>query len=526
MAPLAVHIKHAGKVLDVQLNPDLSPVVFKEAVYQVTGVPPDRMKVMVKGGVLKDDTDWKKVAPKAGQTFMVIGAAGELPKPPEKPIVFLEDMDDSEMAEALAMPVGLKNLGNTCYMNATVQAMRAIPESSPLDVLPRALRDLYSNMSRTTESVVPTSFLTVLRQVVPQFNEIDRAKMGMLAGYAQQDAEECWTQMTNALKEVPGIDPSGSSIQNKKFVDQFMMGEMRRELKCDEAPEEPPTVTFERVIKIDCNISISTNYMHTGIMDALTSKLEKRSPSLGREAVYSQTSRMSRLPSYLTVHMVRFYWRRDIGKKAKIMRKVKFATELDALDIVTPELKEKLTPVSRRLKGIEKERAERRKVRKRTKVAQPQAAAPPAESSSMNVDEPPAATVVQATGDLEDEGVYRSRELKELEELVAPELKEDFGCSVTGLYDLVAIVTHKGAQADAGHYIGFVKKSVFHGGKSSATSSSAPATENTFDEDDEDWYKFDDDKVSLFPKDKLGTIDGGGEDSSAYVLLYKSKSLA
>jgi ubiquitin carboxyl-terminal hydrolase 14 len=25
-----------------------------------------------------------------GQTFMVIGAAGELPKPPEKPIVFLE----------------------------------------------------------------------------------------------------------------------------------------------------------------------------------------------------------------------------------------------------------------------------------------------------------------------------------------------------------------------------------------------------------------------------------------------------
>lgn len=27
-----------------------------------------------------------------GQTFMVIGAAGELPKPPEKPIVFLEGL--------------------------------------------------------------------------------------------------------------------------------------------------------------------------------------------------------------------------------------------------------------------------------------------------------------------------------------------------------------------------------------------------------------------------------------------------
>lgn len=84
MAPLAVHIKHAGKSYDVQLDPDLPPAAFKLAVYQLTGVPPDRMKVMIKGGMLKvtlslsfaysgsdatllcvqDDTDWKKVAPK------------------------------------------------------------------------------------------------------------------------------------------------------------------------------------------------------------------------------------------------------------------------------------------------------------------------------------------------------------------------------------------------------------------------------------------------------------------------------
>jgi ubiquitin carboxyl-terminal hydrolase 14 len=69
---------------------------------------------------------------------------------------------------------------------------------------------------------------------------------------------------------------------------------------------------------------------------------------------------------------------------------------------------------------------------------------------------------------------------------------------------LPAIVTHKGAAADAGHYIGFVKKSVFH-------ASTAGSNGLTSEESDEDWYKFDDDKVSVFPKEKLNTLDGGGE---------------
>jgi ubiquitin carboxyl-terminal hydrolase 14 len=60
MAPLKVHIKHAGKKHDLELDPEKPPVDFKESVYQLTGVPVDRMKVMVKGGVLKVRRDfWK-----------------------------------------------------------------------------------------------------------------------------------------------------------------------------------------------------------------------------------------------------------------------------------------------------------------------------------------------------------------------------------------------------------------------------------------------------------------------------------
>lgn len=56
MAPLTVKIKHAGKVHELPLDPDQPATVFKDAVYQLTGVPPDRMKVMIKGGVLKVST--------------------------------------------------------------------------------------------------------------------------------------------------------------------------------------------------------------------------------------------------------------------------------------------------------------------------------------------------------------------------------------------------------------------------------------------------------------------------------------
>ncbi|KAJ7630053.1 hypothetical protein DFH06DRAFT_1056688 [Mycena polygramma] len=572
MAPISVNIKHSGKSYAINLDPDLPAKAFKEEVYQATGIPVERMKVMVKGGVLKDDTPWQKINPKAGQTFTVIGAAGELPKPPEKPVVFLEDMDDTELANALAKPVGLRNLGNTCYMNATLQAMRAIPELQTaigpvLAALPSALGSLYTRMAHTADTVAPVAFLNLLREINPQFAERDRAhSSGMSAlmggGYAQQDADECLTTIVSSLGTVPGQSATGAVEANKRFVEQYMTGEMIRVLKCDDAAaaDEPPSISHENVLKITCNIDSTVNFMASGIQKSLSQPVIKRSLTLGRDANYTQESRMTRLPAYLFVHMARFSWRADINKKAKIMRKVKFPTEYDAVDLCSDELKAKLLPVSRRLKAVEKEREERRKVRRRTKVAAPSAPSGSKIGVIVSGDEEMAHSIVQSLapgtptisgseflasrsgmdvdqegegtgagqaegadkgkakeegGALESESVYRERELAELEALVDPGLKNDVGCSVSGLYELVAIVTHKGAAADAGHYIGFVKKSVFH-----------PPKLGEEQESDEDWYKFDDDKVSIFPKDRLNTLDGGGEDSSAYVLLYKTKPLA
>lgn len=41
-------------------------------------------------------------------------------------------------------------------------------------------------------------------------------------------------------------------------------------LTCDESPTESPSITTEQVLKIECNISITTNFMLTGIMNVCT----------------------------------------------------------------------------------------------------------------------------------------------------------------------------------------------------------------------------------------------------------------
>ena len=51
---MLVNVKWNGKKFDnVELNTNESAVLFKNQLYSLTGVAPERQKIMIKGGMLK-----------------------------------------------------------------------------------------------------------------------------------------------------------------------------------------------------------------------------------------------------------------------------------------------------------------------------------------------------------------------------------------------------------------------------------------------------------------------------------------
>lgn len=463
---------------NIEVNTDEEPMLFKAQLFALTGVQPERQKVLCKGINLKDE-EWNMPI-KNGATLLLLGTKEEVPQEPVEKPKFIEDMNESELASALELPAGLVNLGNTCYMNATLQCLRSVRElrgalkdyredssggsglaglASP-QAITMSMKNLFEDMERS-DTITPVLFLQRLHIAFPNF-----AQTGENGSYRQQDANECWSELLKMLQQkLPAQKRSVEiPVKQSSFIDQWFGGTFDVDMKCTEADDEPEHKSRENFLQLSCFISTEVKYMHSGLRLRLKEQLTKMSPSLGRDAVYSKTSLISRLPAYLTVQFVRFQYKGKEGINAKVLKDIKFPIDFDAFELCTPKLQEKLSPmrtkfndvqnaeVERSLKGKNKTKAELEKEKPKT-VPQPYC------------------------------------------------FDDDLGSNNSGYYTLQAVLTHQGRSSSSGHYVSWVRQK------------------------DDQWIKFDDDHVSPVDTESILKLSGGGDWHCAYVLVYGPKIL-
>merc|ERR1712228_699873 len=174
---------------------------------------------------------------------------------------------------------------------------------------------------------------------------------------------------------------------------------------------------------------------------------------------------ISVLPKYISVQLVRFFWKQKTQKNAKILRKIIFPIQkLDVYDFCNKDLKASIEKY-RKLK-LEKEDKEREKKQSVASSDDKEKEQKDDKQQQMDVD-------VDASNE---------------------EQKIDEKNLETGYYELCGIVTHKGRSANSGHYIGYSKDSA-RGGQ---------------------WLKFDDEDVTEIKAEDVKQLYGGGDHQMAF----------
>uniref|UniRef100_A0A0N5BG83 Ubiquitin carboxyl-terminal hydrolase n=1 Tax=Strongyloides papillosus TaxID=174720 RepID=A0A0N5BG83_STREA len=468
-----VTVKWGKEKYEVVVDQNQPPLLLKQELQKLTGVDIERQKVVAKGKVL-DNEDWKGVKLTAGSILMMMGQVGpviSVEKPPESDSA-MDTTGSDDPNSQIPPPAGLKNLGNTCYLNATIQALKVIPEvnealktynpdgpsesnnHSTNKSFLISLKNLFVTLDenrKKQQAVTPMIFLNLFHKLCPQM-----ATTTSKGDLEQQDANEAWVEICKHVLPNLKLPKNGSTPLSKLFSGSF-----QSTIKNLENPDEETTTTSEDFLQLSCFLAQDVKYLQNGLKNRMIEEIDKMSPSLNRNCKYEKRTLISRLPAYVAIQFVRFFYKEKGQINAKILKDVKFPMSLDLYDLCTPELKKKLEPMRAAFKTEDDASAIRKKE----------------ETENMKFEE------------------------------VRYDFEDDIGSSNSGLYELKAVVTHKGRYANGGHYVGWVR------------------IENEKNRKEDKWAMCDDDEVHFVTEEQVKKLSGGGDWHCAYVLLYGPRIL-
>jgi len=339
-----------------------------------------------------------------------------------------------------------------------------------------AAKQMYSDLDSKGESFPPYGFVQTLRTLHPQFDETDNQGRHM-----QQDSEECFNCIMQSYENANMRHPFGDEDVN--LIPHLFNIEMKITQPPTEENEEAKTI-IEKAKELRCYID-NNNKPISHLLDGI--KL-----SLG------DSQRMNNLPPYLTINLVRFFWKKESttagtsAGKSKILRSVSFPMVLDVYDLCSEELKQSLDHGRKFENRLREEHDEKMLSGKAEEDAANKAAAEEAKAKSKDKDVK-----------MEDAEEEKKETTKKKSKVLPPTINDevayrDHGTGLDhGKYQLMGVVTHQGRTADAGHYIGWVH--------------------STGDE----WYQCDDDFITRVKTQDILNLKGGGDWHMAYMLIYR-----